>query len=109
LPDADRLSAELEEIRGRNEDLIAMNARHGWSSSRINEQDVCRLLAALDKVLKLADKWDADALAMREKFAREVHPALAHGHKEANALNDLARELREAISRALTGEDGTDG
>jgi hypothetical protein len=56
------------------------------------------LTSVHDRVLALADRWDAESQAVREQSVRDgLHPALAHGHREANLIADFAGQLRAAV------------
>jgi hypothetical protein len=84
-------AAALEEIRKRSE----------WASDRYAEmatvresaEDVPPLAAALEAVLKLADGWSAPCAA-RDCLDEEL----------IEIRRDHAAELRETITRELTGE-----
>lgn len=66
-----------------------------------------RLLAAVEEVLELASTWaTARSAPIRGVKAHTEAAALLYGQRKAS--EDLARQLREAISRALLGEAGTD-
>ena len=109
-PDApDRLAAVLEEIGERNERrTFAANLTHAASAD-----DVPRLLAALKKVLKKADEWDAEAKRLDENAenadatsghdtTRVARAAMLSTRAQAHA--ELAAAVREAITSELTGE-----
>jgi hypothetical protein len=103
MPD-DRPTAALDAIRAENRSLETTSSP-SWATVPKIRRVIAgsdRLLAAVDRVLLLAEVWDGDSAALREQFARDVHPALASGHKEANALQQRAAEMRAA---ALLGED----
>ena len=74
-------------------------------------QDVPRLLAAVEAVLKLADKWVGDAgnqLMITYNDPALNDAAAAVSHKSASVRRTLAAELRLEILAALTGKDKTD-
>lgn len=81
-----KVDAALDEIRERYS-----KAAPGVSSNPVlymdSADDVPRLLAALDEVLKLADWWDAN-------------PSVTYQH--------MALGLRATVARGLLGEDGSD-
>jgi hypothetical protein len=69
-----------------------------------------RAVDALEAVLKLADGWDNSArnmLALAGEDATANAPTTAARSVIASVRQDSAREIRERITRALTG--GTDG
>jgi hypothetical protein len=57
-----------------------------------------------DNLTALAETWEREARELREEFARDVHPALAHGHKEANLLDRHAADLRAALGGSDVSE-----
>ena len=59
------------------------------------------LLAAVEAVLELADDWDAEA---RGIFLVAARTADAGEVGAASALQSCAADLREAISREITGK-----
>lgn len=97
----DHVTAYLAEVRERN----------GGSSVKfgtICTEDVPRLLAAVEAVLGLADEWKATSVQLGEMAER----AAGRGadplrttlmDARAQAHQDNAQALREAISRALLG------
>lgn len=127
---AERLSAALEEGRRiadglrfacrdpeRSPDFFACGgpaAERYWE--HFNPARISALLAALDAVLKLADAWTAEASRLdrlADKAADTDSTALAIrrtalGHR-AQVHIDFARELREAITRELAGQEAGDG
>ena len=71
------------------------------------------LLAALDAALKLPVEWEADAAELDRDVAsaRQSHYASDHAQaitdsEVARTLRGRAADLREAITRELTGEVG---
>lgn len=91
-------SAALAEIRERGYE----NGAHGAEAARLSDAAatyVPRLLAAVDRVLKVADERDAEA--------DEIDvPDDPRTHLAAEMLRDLADEFRSAILAALTGKGG---
>jgi predicted RNA-binding Zn ribbon-like protein len=68
--------------------------------------DVPPLLAAIEAALKEADDWDAEA---RGIFLEAARTADAGEVGAASALQSSAADLREAITRKLTGKEAGDG
>jgi hypothetical protein len=75
-------------------------------------EDVPRLLAALDAVLKRAADWESNAEECRAFAARKLEcgnaiPAWI-SEASAGAFEDCVQALREGITRELTGEGSDD-
>lgn len=97
MADADSLAAALAGIRGRSADVATAFAtgRGGNAAARESAPDVPRLLAAVEAALRLADR------------AKPV--TWWNGTHSARAWTLDPDELREAITRALLGEETPDG
>ena len=102
----DQLTATLSGIRSRHRPVTIL----AGSRDQVCESDRRRwpchahvLGEALDAVLKLTDDWDAEA---RNIYLEAVRTADAGEVGAASALQSAAGDLREAITRALTGEGG---
>lgn len=89
--------------------------RHRWEARRgyslgFDPVDAPLLLAAIEAVLKLADDWAAesdelDDLAEKPGTDEEGRPIM---QGQALAYNSCAGDLREAITRELTGKEAGD-
>jgi hypothetical protein len=80
-----------------------------------SQADVPVLLAAIQRLSELADEWDADAAELDCDIARARKSPHASDHAQARTDEALAGELRgcgaklrEAITAALTGKEGTE-
>jgi hypothetical protein len=109
----DRLAAELNEIKHHHRQHVSINfPAPGICVSRCAQSWPCetaRAAAALDALLKRADDWDNSALGLLAVIDEEADanaPTTAARSMIAATRQDSARELREAISRALLGEAG---
>lgn len=110
----DTLTAELAQILKRHEEL---RSRYGHVGGLLvltkAKDDVPRLLAAVEAVLKQADDWGAEAVKAEDRAQlaseRGDNTACAVLYARATALNQNARGLREAITRELSREGGGDG
>jgi hypothetical protein len=73
-------------------------------------QDVPLLIAAIEAALKPADRWEAEAARLDKLAEAETDPQSRIAISlRAQAFEDCARELREAITAALTGKEAGDG
>ena len=90
---SDKIAAALQGIRDRA--AHAEDAQEAWS---VLSGDVPRLLAAVDAVLKLADM-----------LPPQGPPASALEEDRMWIRSECADMIREAISRALLGEESTNG
>jgi len=86
---ADDLASTLAAIREDNERVIALCAIAPAAVKQLAEHDVPALLAAIEAVLELADRYDTIP-------AYGPTPAIRH---------QVARSFREAITRELTGKE----
>jgi len=93
-PDPGPVRAELARIRNRAALAYASPAAAGASAA-----DVPRLLAALDAVLGMPGKWDEI----------DDGPVSALTEDRGWVRAACARDLREAITRELLGEEGASG
>ena len=108
MPDVS-LSVTLEEIRERHGAFV----RHGGAlltrsearnAAALSAADVPFLLAALDAVLKQAVEWEAEAWRLDGLADREADPQSRIAVSlRAQAYEDCAAKVREAITRELTG------
>jgi hypothetical protein len=100
-------AAALEEIRGRG----YRNGATGAECARLSDaaaDDVPRLVAALEAVLKLADKWEQEGRRLAALAAEETDPQSRIAVSlRAQAFEDCAK-VRDAVTRELTGEGGSD-
>lgn len=91
-PDPDLLAAELAAIQQRHEEL---RSRYGHVGGLLvlarAQNDVPRLLAAVERITALADQW--------------------HGERgnDYSATATLAAKLREVLSEELLGEGESHG
>lgn len=110
-PTPDKVTAYLAEALADSRSLAQINAPSWSTMPRIRRvtgrHD--RLLAAVERLLKLADEWKATSVQLGEMAER----ASARGadplrttlmDARAQAHRDNAQTLREAISGALLGE-----
>lgn len=67
--------------------------------------DVPRLLGVAEHALALCSAWEADARRAEATAGERGVPASTGLSYRAQALSDCARELREAITAALNGEN----
>jgi hypothetical protein len=70
------------------------------------------LVAAVEAVLKLADEWDAEFARLEPSGADATGRAMPGNYLvsgRTGALEDCAQALRAAITRELSGKDGTKG
>lgn len=72
-------------------------------------EDVSRLLAAVDAVLKLASRWHEVAASRYERAAQLDPRIISDVLAEARELESNAKALREAVLSALTEEGKADG
>ena len=103
MPDAD-LASTLAGIRERQ----ALAADKGLGFARMGErhaallavayEDAPVLIAAVDAALKAADDWDVPGECLNDDMSDPNTQA-----------RDCARELRAAITAALTGKEADDG
>ena len=107
----DDLAAALAPIRER-----AAACDEGFFSDGVacirSAGDVPRLLAVVDAVLNLADKWVDDAgnqLVITYNDPALNDAAAAVSHKSASVRRTLAAELRSAVLAGLTGRDDSGG
>jgi hypothetical protein len=89
---ADAVAAELTAIRAREQ-----------------ARDVPRLADAVEEVLKLAGAWDAASGKITALLAEAGMPEAVEAAGTPAAGNRRAAELREAITRALLGEEKPNG
>lgn len=104
----DPLAAALAEIRERaaeHADPKIMDAYRGWCASK-SADDVPSLLAAVDAALKLADKYDAESKRLWGQIRDADSRGVPSGSKSIDAAwnGDVAKAIREAIARELTGK-----
>ena len=98
------LTAALAGIRERG----YRNGATGAECARLSDAaavDIPRLLAAVEAALKLAGDWDAEA---RGIFLEAARTADAGEVGAASALQSSAADLREVISREITGKGESD-
>lgn len=105
MPADDPVSAALAPIRehGYKPDQSGAAA---FRQSDNAARDVPRLLAALDAVLKLADKYDAESKRLWGQVRDADRRGVMTGSKSIDAAwnGDVAKAIREVIARELTGE-----
>jgi hypothetical protein len=70
-------------------------------------EDVPRLLAVVDAALKLADKYDAESKRLWGQIRDADRRGVMTGSRSIDAAwnGDVAKAIREAITRELTGGD----
>ena len=101
---ADALAAEIKAIKNREKIAYASPRAMALSGA-----DVPRLLAAVEEVLKLAGAWDAASGKITALLAEAGMPEAVEAAGTPAAGNRRAAELREAITRALLGEEKPNG
>jgi hypothetical protein len=112
MTETDPLSSILEEIRERN---MALRTRYGYVGGLLvlakAENDVPRLLAALEAVLKLADEAiPAVGTAPPDcTDACDTGPCNCSGESRDVAWTLDPAAVRKAIIRELSGEESRDG
>ena len=99
-----RLPAALDEIQERNEQHITKLAFTEPAVAAQSCGDVRRLLRATRAALGLADGWTDEAIRLDAKASQPGTRASVLMAR-AQAHEDLAAELREAVTRALLGEE----
>lgn len=98
----DPATAALEEIKGRG----YRNGATGATCARLSDaaaEDVTRLVAAVEAGTRLADGWEKETERL-DTLAGSTEDPLARAavSMRAQAFEQCARELREAITSALT-------
>jgi hypothetical protein len=112
-PDPSAILAGIRERRARvvaaNLNADAFNDAYA-AMVRLAREDSALLLAAVGAVLELADDWTATSDELDDRTEHpgtdeEARPIL---QGEALAYNSCAQHLREAITSALTGKEGSE-
>lgn len=105
---AGRLAAGLDRIEAANEEYITTLALAEATVATMPSGDVRRLLVMARAVLGLAGDWRDEAIRLDARASRPGTPASVLMAR-AQAHEDLAADLREAVSRALLGEEADHG
>ena len=98
----DDLTSALDQIRERG----YRNGATGAECARLSDaaaDDVPLLLAAIERALEKADEWGTEAKRIDGIFAADEDPwPRTVGGMRAQAFEQCAKELREAITAELT-------
>lgn len=100
-PETDPLTRYLAELRWHVPEVRGKGAPR-----RLADEYFPRLLAAVEAVLELARTWDAASRKVTGILAEAGMPEAIEAAGTPAAGHPRAADLREAITRALTGEGG---